>query len=90
MTKKMASALARDRIRVNWVTVGWVLTEKEIEVQAEEGKDMAALDEIGKGRPMGEFNTVEEIAEGCVYLASDAAARVTGSDLNISGGRAHL
>ena len=35
---------------------------------------------------MGQYNTVEDIADGCVYLASDEAERVTGSDLNISAG----
>ncbi len=36
--------------------------------------------------PMGKLGAVEDIAEGCVYLASDAAKFVTGSELVIDGG----
>ena len=45
--------------------------------------DFAAQEE---SLPMGQYTTEEDIALGCVYLASDAAARVTGTDLNISAG----
>ena len=40
LTMRLARILARDRIRVNWISVGWVLTEKEIEVQAKEGHNL--------------------------------------------------
>ena len=33
LTRNLAHILRKDHIRVNWVTVGWVLTEKEFEVQ---------------------------------------------------------
>jgi len=41
LTMNLARVLARDRIRANWITVGWVLTEKELEVQLAEGRDPA-------------------------------------------------
>ena len=87
MTMKMAVAMAREQIRVNWVTVGWVLTEKEIEVEAGQGRDAAAMAELEKKViPMGAYNTEAEIAAGCLYLASEDAIHVTGSELNISSG----
>lgn len=86
LSMKLAGELARDRIRVNWITVGWILTEKEFEVQAGEGLDREQLAANEARLPMGQYNTEEDIALGCLYLASDAAARVTGSDLNISAG----
>jgi NAD(P)-dependent dehydrogenase (short-subunit alcohol dehydrogenase family) len=86
MTMKLAGMLAKDRIRVNWVTVGWVLTEMEYDIQAEEGRDANAVAEQEERLPMGQFNTVEDMAAGCLYLASDDAARVTGSNLNIAAG----
>jgi NAD(P)-dependent dehydrogenase (short-subunit alcohol dehydrogenase family) len=88
LTMNWARQLARHRIRVNWVTVGWVLTEKELEVQAAEGHDAESLAEIAKRLPMGEFNTPEDIAAGCAFLASDEAVRITGSNLNIAAGMA--
>ena len=48
----------------------------------EEGWEVGQADQL----PMGEFNTEGDMAEACVYLASDAAARVTGTDLNVSAG----
>jgi NAD(P)-dependent dehydrogenase (short-subunit alcohol dehydrogenase family) len=86
MTRQLAGILRKDKIRANWVTIGWVLTEKEFEVQAGEGREDGW--EVGQADqlPMGEFNTEADMAEACVYLASDAAARVTGTDLNVSAG----
>ncbi len=87
MTMKMALAMARQRIRVNWITVGWVLTEKEYEVEAGQGLNAQELEERGRRViPMGEFNTEAEMAAGCLYFASDDAIHVTGSELNISSG----
>jgi len=86
MTRKLAHILRRDRIRVNWITVGWVLTEKEIEVQAAHGRWREDLIEHGKQLPMGEYNTEEDITEACLYLAADSGAHVTGTDLNVSAG----
>lgn len=87
MTMHLARILARDRIRVNWMTVGWVLTENELVVQEEqEGHDAEWLAQNEARLPMGQYNTVEDMAAGCVYLASDEAERVTGADLNISAG----
>jgi len=86
MTMKLAGNLASDRIRVNWVTVGWVLTEKEFEIQAVEGNNPEWLEENEKRLPMNQYNTVEDMAAGCIYLASDEAERVTGSNLNIAAG----
>ena len=43
LTMNLARILAPDRIRVNWVTVGWVLTEKEFAVQAGEGTESEEL-----------------------------------------------
>ena len=86
MTRQLAGILRKDKIRVNWVTIGWVLTEKEFEVQAGQGREDGW--EVGQAEqlPMGEFNTEEDMAEACLYLASDAGARVTGTDLNVSAG----
>ena len=49
LTMNLARILAPDHIRVNWVTVGWVLTEKEFEVQAGEGTESEEL--LARGDP---------------------------------------
>lgn len=86
LTMNLAKNYAAEQIRVNWVTVGWVLTEMEFVIQAEEGRDRDDIVQHGEQLPMGEFNTVEDIAAACLYLASDEARHVTGCELNASAG----
>jgi NAD(P)-dependent dehydrogenase (short-subunit alcohol dehydrogenase family) len=88
MTKTMALALLTDRIRVNWVTVGWVATPGEIELRDKlMGDGQAFIDKLNEESPLGRMETVEDIAAGVAYLVSDEASHVTGCELNISGGR---
>jgi NAD(P)-dependent dehydrogenase (short-subunit alcohol dehydrogenase family) len=88
MTKTMAMALLPDRIRVNWVTVGWVATPGEIELRDQlTGDGQAFIEKLNKEVPLGRLETVEDIAAGVAYLVSDGASHVTGCELNISGGR---
>ncbi|NOZ22998.1 MAG: glucose 1-dehydrogenase [Planctomycetes bacterium] len=86
MTMRLARILAPDRIRVNWITVGWILTEKEFDIQAGEGHDPEWLKQHEAHLPMGQYNTVEDVTAACVYLASDDAIRVTGADLAAAAG----
>ena len=87
MTKVMARELLPLRIRVNWVTVGWVATPGEVELRnRERGNGQYYLSEMGSRMPLGRLETAEDIAAGVVYLASDTASHVTGCELNISGG----
>lgn len=89
MTKRLAEVLLPDRIRVNWVTVGWVPTEGELELRSrgtQSGSGEAFLAEMGAQAPLGRLETVEDIAAGVAYLVSDEASHVTGCELNISGG----
>ena len=80
-TKAAAVQLAKDRIRVNMVHPGFVLTQMTNEVFT--GK---ALRERLSRVPMRRLGTAEEIAHGILYLASDEALFVTGAELVIDGG----
>ena len=87
MTKVMARSLLQDKIRVNWVTVGWVATPGEIVLRNQtHGDGLVYLEGRSQQAPMGRLETVEDIAAGVVYLTSDAASHVTGCELNVSGG----
>lgn len=87
LTKTLARGLLADRIRVNWVTVGWVPTPGAIAVE-DMSKDsgLAHLQEAGEAAPLGRLESVEDIAVGVAYLVSEEASHVTGCELNISGG----
>ena len=74
-TKTMARELARDKIRVNCITPGFVET------------DMLDIREtILKDITLGRFGQPEEIALAAVYLCSPAADWITGETLRINGG----
>jgi NAD(P)-dependent dehydrogenase (short-subunit alcohol dehydrogenase family) len=87
MTKSFAREGARDQIRANWITVGWVATPRELEYQTlRQGDGARFLAERGQHLAMGRLETAEEIAAGVAFLVSDAAAHITACELNLSGG----
>lgn len=76
-------ALARSvapHIRVNVLGPGWV------ETAYGSGLDSTTKQRITATIPLGRWGTPEEIAYAAVYLASDAAAYITGQMLMINGG----
>jgi NAD(P)-dependent dehydrogenase (short-subunit alcohol dehydrogenase family) len=81
-SKAAAIQYAPDRIRVNSVHPGFVDTP--LTVPAHSNPDIAKkrID----ATPLGRFGTPADIAAGCLYLASDEASWVTGSELVIDGG----
>lgn len=85
MTRNLAAALARDRIRVNFVNPGWVITEMEIEIQAKEGHDQQWIEDVGRRMPLGRHQVPEDAAYAVLYLVSDEASQVSGDLLNVDG-----
>jgi NAD(P)-dependent dehydrogenase (short-subunit alcohol dehydrogenase family) len=97
-TKALAleCAAARNGIRVNSIHPGAI--ETPIWVKMQHGGDLPAgvnsiADEMAATRagaagatPLGFAGAPEDIAEGVVYLVSDAARFVTGTELVIDGG----
>lgn len=83
LTRALAVDHARDGIRVNAVCPGTVDTPWVRRLVEQAGE---SLDELRARQPLGRLGTPEEIAEAVAYLASDAAAFVTGSVLVIDGG----
>lgn len=80
LTKSMAKELAPDNIRVNVVAPGMIDTER-IRVTI---KDMyhGRIPEIGMKR----LGTTKEIADACLYFASDLSTYTTGQILGVWGG----
>lgn len=88
MSKTDALFYAPDRIRVNSVHPGYIRTPMvEGHVLAGGAEDLeAALEKLGQQHPLGRLGDPQDIAWGVVYLASDEAGFVTGSELVIDGG----
>ena len=81
-TKAAAIQYAREGIRVNSVHPGYVdtpMTHKFFRDPELAGRRTESV-------PMKRFGTVEEIAYGILYLASDESSYVTGAELVIDGG----
>ncbi len=83
LTKVLALDWAPYGIRVNNLAPGYIATEMNIRDQST--SDYSDQD-ILRRDPMGRYGTVEEIAQGALYLVSDASGYVTGVDLPIDGG----
>jgi len=81
-TKGAAVELAKDNIRVNSVHPGYVATPMTQNMSG--AKDFEAM-AVG-GTPMSRGGTLNEIAYGVLYLASDESTFTTGSEMIIDGG----
>jgi NAD(P)-dependent dehydrogenase (short-subunit alcohol dehydrogenase family) len=79
----MALELAPQGVRVNCISPGIVRTPLIDELEASVSKEKMAEREAL--HPLG-FGTVQDVAYSLVYLLSDAARWVTGSNLVIDGG----
>ena len=86
MTKTDALIYAPDRIRVNSIHPGFIWTPM-VEHHLEGMDDpKAARQATAALHPLGHIGEPDDIAWGAVYLASDEAKFVTGSELVIDGG----
>lgn len=85
MTQTLALELAPG-IRVNTVAPGPVVTEAFRDTLSDDADKLA---QIAASVPLGRTGTPDDIAGAVVYLASDAAAWVTGQLILVAGGRTH-
>ena len=90
LTRTLAGAYARDRIRVNYLIPGWILTDSEIALQHGRGLSDDDLRQAGAALPLGRPQTVQDIAFAVLYLASDESSQVTGAVLNVDAAASML
>lgn len=81
ITRGLAAELSSHGITVNSVSPGMIRVDRIEQLMAEKG-DLYDLDRI----PVGRLGDPEEIADACVFLASDRAGYVSGEDLRVDGG----
>jgi NAD(P)-dependent dehydrogenase (short-subunit alcohol dehydrogenase family) len=97
-TKAVARSFARTwttdlktrRIRVNAVSPGSIDTPglRELLASAPAGEERRKM--IAGAVPLGRLGTPEEIAKAVVFLASDDASYITGTELFVDGGFAQV
>lgn len=87
MTKTDALLYASEKIRVNSIHPGFIWTPMvEGYLAGQDGDPAEGRQAVDALHPLGHVGEPDDIAWGCVYLASDEAKFVTGSELVIDGG----
>lgn len=82
LTRGLARDVGPDRIRVNCLVPGWVMTEKQLN----ERVDATAREAIDKGQSVKDPLMPESISAMALFLASDDAAMCTSQNFIVDGG----
>lgn len=80
-TKSVAKELGSRNIRCNTIAPGFVETDMTSYL-----KDGEQANQYKAGIPLGRFGTTEDIANVCLFFASDLSSYVTGQVLCVDGG----
>ena len=83
LSKGLAMALAPEGIRSNTVCPGAIDTPMLADIYAE---DPSRRDRMAQRVPLKRMGTPHDIADAVLYLLSDQASYVTGTDLVVDGG----
>ena len=91
VTQSLALEFAKDKIRVNSVAPGVIDTPMWDVVDAQfaeiEHKPIGQKKrEVGEAVPLGRMGAPTDVADPCVFLASDDARYITAQTLNVDGG----
>ncbi|HMQ57928.1 MAG TPA: L-iditol 2-dehydrogenase [Rhizobiaceae bacterium] len=91
ITQSLALELAKDRIRVNAIAPGvidtpmWDVVDAQFAVYENKPKGQKKR-EVGEAVPLGRMGDPRDVADPCVFLASEAARYITAQTLNVDGG----
>jgi 3-oxoacyl-[acyl-carrier protein] reductase len=84
MSKALAYEVASRNITVNTIAPGFIASAMTDELNDKQRESILGT------IPSGRLGTAEEVAGCAVFLASDAAAYITGHTLNVNGGMVML
>ncbi len=82
LSKSLAVQLAADRVRSNVICPGPSRTP----MQARWDADRQAVAALARHIPLGRVGTSQDMANACLFLLSDLASFVTGTELVVDGG----
>src|SRR5690606_5337210 len=92
MTLSVAKDYLADKVRCNCISPGRVHTPFVDNFLAKNypGKEQEMFDKLSKTQPIGRMGRPDEIAALALYLCSDEAGFITGTDYPIDGGFVRL
>lgn len=80
MTRGLANALKRERIRINTLNIGWTSTPREHLVQTEvHGRPEDWLEMVSPNQPFGRLIEPDEVARALAFLTSEESGLMTGA-----------
>ncbi|SFE30416.1 SDR family NAD(P)-dependent oxidoreductase [Paracidovorax wautersii] len=82
LTRGLARTLGRDRIRINTVSPGWVMTERQIKLWL----DAKGEEELARNQCLPDKLRPHDIARMVLFLASDDAAMCTAQEFKVDAG----
>jgi NAD(P)-dependent dehydrogenase (short-subunit alcohol dehydrogenase family) len=85
LTRALALEHGRDGIRVNAICPGYISTPMTDEWLAAQPDPAATLKQVLSVHPLGRMGTPRDVAEAALFLASDAAAFISGTFLVVDG-----
>jgi 3-oxoacyl-[acyl-carrier protein] reductase len=90
LTKVMAGEGAAHNILVNAMLVGLIVSDQWVKRHAATAPDTdfeVFTKNLAKGVPLGRMGTAEEFANLACFLASEQGSYITGTAINVDGGR---
>lgn len=82
LSKSLAIQLGADNIRSNTICPGGTVSP----MQARWEEDPDAINSISDSVPLGRPGSVQDMANACLFLLSDKATYITGTELIVDGG----
>ncbi|MGH6944138.1 MAG: SDR family oxidoreductase, partial [Geminicoccaceae bacterium] len=80
LTRGLANALKRERIRINTLNIGWTNTPREHLVQTQvHGRPENWLEIVSQTQPFGRLIEPDEVARAIAFLCSEESGLMTGA-----------
>ena len=90
LTKVLAGEGAPFNVLVNALCTGWIESDQWLQRQKREAPQQKFEDFLaqrGGAIPLGRFGQADEFANLACFLASDSGSYITGTAINVDGGR---
>ena len=86
LTRALALEYGHDKIRVNAICPGYISTPMTEQWLAIQPDPAATMKQVLSFHPLGRIGTPRDVANAALFLASDAAAFISGTYLVVDGG----
>jgi NAD(P)-dependent dehydrogenase (short-subunit alcohol dehydrogenase family) len=87
LSEHLSHNYAIDKIRCNFITMGWTPTDGELALRSKQGMSKDELINFASSKlPMGRMLTAEDHLPAIIYLLSDDSSMVSGSNIRVTAG----